>query len=85
MNLMTCLYFVLLTGQVKLKNSSILIVGMGGLGCPASMFLAASGIGKLGLLDYDAVELSNLHRQVIHNESTIGLPKSQSAKAFINK
>ncbi|ODM91091.1 Adenylyltransferase and sulfurtransferase MOCS3 [Orchesella cincta] len=70
-------------GQQNLKNGSVLVVGLGGLGSPASMFLAASGIGKLGLVDYDVVEISNLHRQVIHGEKTVGVPKAESAKTFL--
>ncbi|CAG8483626.1 6806_t:CDS:10 [Cetraspora pellucida] len=58
-----------ISGQLKLKNKSILIVGAGGLGAPAAIYLAAAGVGKLGIIDYDSVESSNLQRQIIHNES----------------
>lgn len=67
-------------GQLKLKNSSVLIVGMGGLGCPASQYLAAAGCGRLGLVDYDSVERSNFHRQVLHSEMRIGWTKPDSAR-----
>ncbi len=56
-------------GQEKLKNSKMLIVGLGGLGCAASQYLAAAGFGQLILLDFDTVSLSNLQRQVLHNDS----------------
>lgn len=56
-------------GQEKLKNSKMLIVGLGGLGCAASQYLAAAGFGQLILLDFDIVSLSNLQRQVLHNDS----------------
>ncbi|XP_005098924.1 adenylyltransferase and sulfurtransferase MOCS3 [Aplysia californica] len=65
-------------GQIGLKNSSVLIIGAGGLGCPAAIYLAAAGIGRLGVVDYDEVELSNLHRQILHTESRVGLSKSLS-------
>ena len=55
---------MILLGQIRLRTSSVLIVGAGGLGCPAAIYLAAAGIGHLGIVDYDQVELSNLHRQV---------------------
>ena len=67
------------TGQMKLKNASVLIVGAGGLGCPSSLYLAAAGVGHIGLVDHDKVETSNLHRQVLHSEKTIGVEKVQSA------
>jgi len=67
------------SGQKKLKASSVLIVGAGGLGSPLAMYLAASGIGHLGLVDYDVVDLSNLQRQVLHGTSDIGRPKVESA------
>lgn len=70
-----------LTGQRKLKAASVLIVGTGGLGSPAALYLAAAGIGRIGLVDYDVVEVSNLQRQVIHSNAGVGLPKVKSARA----
>lgn len=70
-----------LEGQRKLKNSSALIIGTGGLGSPVSLYLAAAGIGRLGLVDYDVVDSSNLQRQVIHGTSTVGKLKVESARA----
>jgi adenylyltransferase and sulfurtransferase len=66
-------------GQTKLKTSSILIIGIGGLGCPAATYLSASGIGTLGLIDGDVVEISNLHRQILHRTATVGKYKVDSA------
>ncbi|CAD7013998.1 unnamed protein product [Ceratitis capitata] len=71
------------TAQTKLRNSSFLIVGMGGLGCPSSQYLVAAGSGRIGLVDYDLVDRSNLHRQTLHTECTIGLPKVESAKSAL--
>ncbi|KKY26444.1 putative molybdenum cofactor biosynthetic protein [Phaeomoniella chlamydospora] len=68
-----------LAGQRSLSQSRILIIGLGGLGCPASLYLAAAGLGTLGLLDSDTVELSNLHRQVLHRENSVGWTKARSA------
>ncbi|RIA88638.1 molybdenum cofactor synthesis protein 3 [Glomus cerebriforme] len=73
------------TGQLKLKNTSMLIVGAGGLGAPAAIYLAATGVGKLGIIDHDTVEKSNLQRQIIHNESREGISKAQSAKMTIEE
>jgi sulfur-carrier protein adenylyltransferase/sulfurtransferase len=70
-----------LEGQRKLKNSSALVVGTGGLGSPVSLYLAAAGVGRIGLVDYDVVDKSNLQRQVIHGTSSIGQLKVESAKA----
>lgn len=72
-------------GQVAISNISVLVVGCGGLGCPVAQYLAAAGIGRLGLLDYDVVELSNLHRQVLHTELTQGQPKALSAAQAISR
>jgi sulfur-carrier protein adenylyltransferase/sulfurtransferase len=69
-----------LEGQRKLKGSSALIIGTGGLGSPVSLYLAAAGIGRIGLVDYDVVDSSNLQRQVIHGTSTVGKLKVESAK-----
>ena len=69
-----------LEGQRKLKSSSALIIGTGGLGSPVSLYLAAAGIGRIGLVDYDVVDSSNLQRQVIHGTSTIGKLKVESAR-----
>ncbi len=66
-------------GQQKLKNASVLVVGLGGLGSPLAMYLAASGIGTLGLVDFDVVDSSNLQRQIIHGSSSVGQLKVESA------
>jgi len=71
-------------GQKKLLSSKVLVVGTGGLGSPATLFLAAAGIGRLGLVDGDKVDLSNLQRQVIHSTNTLGVPKVESAKTTVN-
>jgi molybdopterin-synthase adenylyltransferase len=70
-------------GQKKLSQSKILIVGAGGLGSPAALYLAAAGVGTLGLIDSDVVDLSNLQRQVIHHTPDLGRPKVESAKEKI--
>lgn len=67
-------------GQEALKASSMLILGAGGLGCASTQYLAAAGVGKLTLIDDDKVEVSNLQRQVLHNDSTVGCLKVESAK-----
>ncbi|HVO03580.1 MAG TPA: molybdopterin-synthase adenylyltransferase MoeB [Candidatus Cybelea sp.] len=72
-------------GQAKLIAARVLIVGAGGLGAPLLLYLGAAGIGTLGVVDNDTVDLSNLQRQVIHDESTLGLPKTASAKARLSK
>ncbi|KAI3916793.1 hypothetical protein MKW98_026264, partial [Papaver atlanticum] len=68
-------------GQSNLLKSSILVIGAGGLGSPALLYLAACGIGRLGIVDHDVVELNNLHRQIIHAEAYIGQSKVKSAAA----
>jgi sulfur-carrier protein adenylyltransferase/sulfurtransferase len=70
-------------GQLKLLSSRVLLIGAGGLGSPAALYLAAAGVGTLGLVDDDAVDESNLQRQVIHNTERVGMPKTQSARLSI--
>ncbi len=67
-------------GQKRLKNAKVLVVGAGGLGSPALLYLAAAGVGTLGVVDFDVVDESNLQRQVIHGQSDIGKPKAESAR-----
>jgi adenylyltransferase/sulfurtransferase len=67
-------------GQERLKASSVLIVGTGGLGSPLALYLAAAGVGRLGLVDYDVVDETNLQRQIIHGQSTVGMSKLDSAE-----
>jgi adenylyltransferase/sulfurtransferase len=74
-----------LSGQKKICSSSVLCIGAGGLGSPIAMYLAAAGIGKLGILDFDSVDFSNLQRQIIHGTPDVGRPKTESAKATINR
>ncbi|KAJ3744214.1 hypothetical protein DFH05DRAFT_1535507 [Lentinula detonsa] len=74
-----------LPGQLKLCNASVVVVGAGGLGCPALQYLGSSGIGRIGIIDHDRVELSNLQRQVLHNEETVGMPKAQSAAIALKR
>ncbi|NNG17058.1 MAG: molybdenum cofactor biosynthesis protein MoeB, partial [Gemmatimonadales bacterium] len=68
-------------GQRKLKAARVLLVGAGGLGSPLALYLAAAGVGTLGLVDFDAVDVSNLQRQILHGSSAIGRPKLKSAKS----
>ncbi|HEX6674246.1 MAG TPA: molybdopterin-synthase adenylyltransferase MoeB [Actinomycetes bacterium] len=72
-------------GQLRLKNASVLLIGAGGLGSPNAMYLAAAGVGHLGLVDFDVVDASNLQRQVIHGTSDIGRPKLESARDKIRE
>jgi sulfur-carrier protein adenylyltransferase/sulfurtransferase len=74
-----------LEGQRKLKNASVLCIGTGGLGSPAVMYLAAAGVGKIGLIDPDRVDRSNLQRQILHGESWVGKPKLDSAAARLRE
>jgi len=72
-------------GQKRLKESSVLVIGVGGLGSPVLMYLAAAGVGKLGIVDFDQVDITNLHRQVLFNTDDIGLPKAKLAKDKIKR
>jgi molybdopterin/thiamine biosynthesis adenylyltransferase/rhodanese-related sulfurtransferase len=74
-----------MTGQKRLKNAKVLCVGAGGLGSPALLYLAAAGVGTLGIVDFDVVDESNLQRQVIHGQSDIGRPKAESARDSIRE
>ena len=72
-------------GQKKILNSKVLIIGMGGLGCPLLTYLAASGVGTIGIVDYDKVELSNLNRQTLFNQNDIGKLKVNQAQKKLLK
>ncbi len=74
-----------MTGQKRLKNAKVLVVGAGGLGSPALLYLAAAGVGTLGVVDFDVVDESNLQRQIIHGQSDIGKAKAKSAKESIQE
>ena len=74
-----------LTGQKKISSANVLIIGMGGLGCPLLTYLAASGVGKIGIVDFDKVEISNLNRQTLFNTNDIGKFKVDQAKKAVNK
>jgi len=74
-----------LGGQKKICSTSVRCIGAGGLGSPIAMYLAAAGIGRLGILDFDSVDFSNLQRQIIHGTEDVGRPKTQSAKDTIQR
>jgi adenylyltransferase/sulfurtransferase len=74
-----------LAGQKKICSTSVLCIGAGGLGSPIAMYLAAAGIGRLGILDFDSVDFSNLQRQIIHGTEDVGRPKTLSAKDTIHR
>src|ERR1700760_3555738 len=74
-----------MTGQKRLKNAKVLVVGAGGLGSPALLYLAAAGVGTLGIVEFDEVDSSNLQRQIIHGQSDIGRPKAESARDSIRE
>src|SRR5881296_4187504 len=70
-------------GQQKLSRAKALIIGAGGLGSPAGLYLAATGVGTLGLVDGDVVDLSNLQRQILHSTATVGMPKVDSGRKIL--
>ena len=70
-------------GQLKLKQAKVLCIGAGGLGSPLALYLAAAGVGKLGIVDFDVVDFTNLQRQVIHDTSDVGRPKLTPARETI--
>src|SRR5437868_3569388 len=70
-------------GQAKLLQSKVLLLGAGGLGSPAALYLAAAGVGTIGLVDLDVVDASNLQRQIMHSTSRLGMPKVDSAEKAI--
>jgi adenylyltransferase/sulfurtransferase len=72
-------------GQTKLKKASVLVIGAGGLGCPVLQYIAPAGVGTIGIVDFDMIEIHNLHRQILYTEDQVGLPKATTAKATIEK
>lgn len=74
-----------LHGQLRLKHAKVLLVGCGGLGCPAAAYLAGAGVGTIGLMDGDTVEVSNLHRQIAHSTSRVGVSKVDSAIEYLRQ
>jgi molybdopterin/thiamine biosynthesis adenylyltransferase len=73
-----------MAGQRRLKEGSVLLIGTGGLGSPLALYLAAAGVGHIGLVDFDVVDESNLQRQIAHGTSTIGVRKTESARRRLN-
>ncbi len=74
-----------LESQIKLKNSSVLVIGAGGLGCPVLQYLVAAGVGKIGIVDNDVIESSNLQRQILFDHDDIGSPKAKVAAAKLTR
>src|SRR3954468_3883272 len=74
-----------MTGQKRLKNAKVLVVGAGGLGSPALLYLAAAGVGTLGIVEFDVVDESNLQRQIIHGQSDVGRSKAESARDSVTE
>lgn len=72
-------------GQAKLKKASVLVIGAGGLGCPVLQYIAPAGVGTIGIVDFDLIEIHNLHRQVLYTEDQVGLPKATTAKTTVEK
>ncbi|MCW2118095.1 HesA/MoeB/ThiF family protein [Flavobacterium sp. 7A] len=72
-------------GQEKLKKAKVLVIGAGGLGCPILQYIATAGVGTIGIVDFDTIEIHNLHRQILYTEEQLGLPKATTAKASVEK
>ena len=72
-------------GQEKLKKAKVLVIGAGGLGCPILQYTATAGVGTIGIVDFDKIEIHNLHRQILYTEDQIGLPKALTAKETVKK
>ncbi|MFT5252961.1 MAG: molybdopterin/thiamine biosynthesis adenylyltransferase [Flavobacteriales bacterium] len=72
-------------GQAKIKKAKVLVVGAGGLGCPILQYLATAGVGTIGIVDFDIIEIHNLHRQILYTEDQVGLSKAETAKATLQK
>lgn len=72
-------------GQEKLKKAKVLVIGAGGLGCPILQYIATAGVGTIGIVDFDKIEIHNLHRQILYTEDQIGLPKALTAKETVKK
>jgi len=72
-------------GQEKLKKAKVLVIGAGGLGCPVLQYLAPAGVGTIGIVDFDTIEIHNLHRQILYTENQVGLSKALTAKETVEK
>ena len=73
------------SGQAKIKKAKVLVIGAGGLGCPILQYLATAGVGTIGIVDFDTIEIHNLHRQILYTEDQVGLSKAETAKATLHK
>ncbi len=71
------------SGQEKLKNAKVLVIGAGGLGCPILQYIATAGVGTIGIVDFDKIEIHNLHRQILYTENQVGNPKAITAKSVL--
>ena len=74
-----------IVGQEKLKKAKVLVIGAGGLGCPILQYIATAGVGYIGIMDFDTIEIHNLHRQILYTESEIGKEKSIIAKEVVSQ
>ena len=72
-------------GQEKIKNVKVLVIGAGGLGCPVLQYLSTAGVGTIGIVDFDTIEIHNLHRQILYTEDQVGLSKALTAKKVLEK